>query len=113
MTKEATNTALTDAKKVADVWAQNPQFNMNEVTQDSFKAAMESAQKADDTVETLRGELTVRIDERDAQNAALTELITRALSGIRGFFGPDSPQYERAGGTRKSERKQPTRKTKE
>jgi hypothetical protein len=33
-------------------------------------------------------------------------------NGIRGFFGPDSNQYEQAGGTRKSERKPPTRKAK-
>ena len=43
----------------------------------------------------------------------LTALTTRALSGIRGFFGPDSDEYEQAGGTRKSERRKPTRKTKQ
>jgi len=36
-------------------------------------------------------------------------LTTRALSGMRGFFGPDSNQHEQAGGTRKSKRKPPTR----
>ncbi len=35
----------------------------------------------------------------------LQEMHTRALSGIRGYFGPDSPQYDQAGGVRRSERK--------
>jgi len=39
-------------------------------------------------------------------------LVTRARSGIRSVFGPDSTQYEQAGGTRTSERKTPTRKPK-
>ena len=41
-----------------------------------------------------------------------SQLTTRARSGIRGFFGPDSDEYEQAGGTRTSERKKPTRKVK-
>jgi hypothetical protein len=37
-------------------------------------------------------------------NVEMTKLTTRALSSIRGFFGPDSDECERAGGMRKSER---------
>ncbi len=40
----------------------------------------------------------------------LALLITRAHSGIRAPFGPNSSQYEEAGGVRKSERKRPARK---
>ena len=32
-----------------------------------------------------------------AANATLSQLATRACSGIRGFFGSDSDEYERAG----------------
>lgn len=110
MPKVATNTALVDGKKVYDVWAANPEFVMKDVTQANFKAAMDDAQAADDAVEALRSQLTALINTRDAKNAALTELTTRALSGIRGFFGPDSSQYEQAGGTRSSERKPRTSK---
>lgn len=113
MPKEAVNTALVDAKKVSDVWDENPEFNMKDVTLVNFKAAMTAAQKADDEVETLRGQLGDLINARNARNDELGELTTRALSGIRGFFGPDSSQYERAGGTRTSERKKPTRKSKQ
>lgn len=112
MPKAATNVALVNGKKVADVWNAHPEFAMKDVTLVNFQSAMESAQTADDAVETLRSQLTALINDRDAKNATLTELTTRALSGIRGFFGPDSDEYEQAGGTRTSERKKPTRKTK-
>ena len=110
MPTAATNTALVDGKKVYNVWAANPEFVMKDVTLENFTAAMADAQAADDAVETLRGQLTALLNARDAKNAALTELTTRAMSGIRGFFGPDSDQYEQAGGTRSSERKSRTSK---
>jgi hypothetical protein len=110
MPKQATNLALVDSKKVLDVWTAHPEFNLKDVQLNDFKAAMSDAQSADDAVETLRGQLDVLINQRNAKNAALTELTTRALSGIRGFFGPDSDEYELSGGTRTSERKKPTRK---
>jgi hypothetical protein len=40
----------------------------------------------------------------------LGEWVTRARSGFRAVYGPDSTQYEQAGGTRSSERKKPVRK---
>jgi hypothetical protein len=110
MPKAATNEALVDGKKVHDVWAANPEFVMKDVTLENFTAAMADAQAADDAVETLRGQLTALLNARDAKNATLTEMTTRAMSGIRGFFGPDSDQYEQAGGTRSSERKSRTSK---
>lgn len=45
--------------------------------------------------------------ERDL--AALTE---RMLAGVAARYGKDSNEYEMAGGTRKSERKRPTRQPK-
>ena len=83
---------------------------MKDVRLEDFRAVMSDAQSADDAVETLRGQLDVLSNQRNARTAALTDLTTRALSGIRGFFGPDSDEYEQAGGTRTSERKKPTRK---
>jgi hypothetical protein len=42
----------------------------------------------------------------------LGELCDRLLSGVGAKFGKDSNQYEKAGGTRKSERKKPQKKEK-
>jgi len=107
MPKAATNTALVNGKKVLDVWTAHPDFALKDVTLTNFQTAMEAAQKADDAVETLRIQLTALINQRDAKNTTLTEMTTRALSGIRGYFGPNSDEYEQTGGTRTSERKKP------
>ena len=94
MPKEAIDTALVDGKKVLDVWIDR----MKDLVLDDFKAAMITAQAADDAVETLRGQLDTLINQRNAQNAALLELTTRSLSGIRGYFGPDlDDEHERVG----------------
>jgi hypothetical protein len=45
-----------------------------------------------------------------AAEAELNELNRRFLSAGEAHFGPDSSEYEMLGGTRKSERKRPTRK---
>lgn len=51
-------------------------------------------------------------NERDDLATKLNEVNVRARSGIKGYFGLNSSQYEQAGGTRASERKTPTRKNK-
>src|SRR3989304_5194042 len=110
MAKTAANEVLTDADKIIKVWDDNPTFSMGEVTAASFKADRKAVADADADVEAKRLELTPLLNVRDAKIAAMAELITRALSGIRPTFGPDSSQYEQAGGTRKSEPKPAQRK---
>jgi hypothetical protein len=55
------------------------------------------------------GELTGVKGTRDDKVRQLGDLITRFRSAIRGVYGPDSPVYEQAGGTRASARKSPAR----
>ena len=43
----------------------------------------------------------------DARERKLQDLDTRYLSAIRAKHGPDSDEYEKAGGTRRSDRKRP------
>jgi hypothetical protein len=92
--------------------SENPTFSMGEVTALTLKTDMSTLIAADEAVEEQRQKLTALLNARDAQSATLNELVTRARSGIRAVYGPDSTQYEQAGGTRKSERKTPTRKPK-
>ena len=112
MPKNAANEALKDADKIVKVWTDNPTFTMGDVTLLSFKAEIKAVTDADQAVEDERIQLTALINARDAQIAAMADLTTRARSGIRSTFGPDSTQYEQAGGVRKSERKKPVRKPK-
>ena len=55
-------------------------------------------------------ELTGIRERRDDKLRQVNELVTRFRSGIRSIYGPDSPEYEQAGGTRTSNRKPPKRK---
>jgi len=96
---------LGDAAKIVNVWNANPDLTMGTVTKDTMTTAIAEMQAAHAAVESKRTELTGLMDARDAKAAAAAELVSRARSGIRAAFGPDSAQYEQAGGTRKSERK--------
>ena len=77
---------------------------------DGFKLQMAELQAASAAVESKRTELTGHINSRDAKSSNISEMVSRARSGIRAAFGPDSTEYEQAGGTRKSERKPAKRK---
>ena len=50
-------------------------------------------------------EITPLRNERDDLATKLNGYCTRARSGIKGYFGDNSTEYELAGGTRASERK--------
>jgi hypothetical protein len=65
-----------------------------------------------DQTQQLRTQLTALVNDTNAGGDAVANIITRARSGFRAIFGPDSTQYEQAGGTRASERKRSTRKPK-
>lgn len=93
-----------DAGKVVDVWNANPDFSMGATTKDSMTAAIAALETAHAAVESKRTELTNLMNQRDTQIASLTQLVTRARSGVRAVYGPDSTQYEQAGGTRTSDR---------
>ena len=103
--KVSSGNVVEDAEKIIGVWQANPAFGMMGITLDEFKAAVDDVRGRDTAIKARRQELTGLVDERDDKALALSEWVTRALSGIRSNFGPNSAQYEQAGGTRKSERK--------
>ena len=75
-------------------------------------AALEAEVKsADDLVEAKRAELTPLLNARNDKAARLNAVLVQARKAIAGYFGEDSDEYELAGGTRKSERKSPGRRT--
>jgi hypothetical protein len=105
------NAVLRDAQKIADIWNAHPTFLLNDITQKSFGDMQAAATQLSETVESRRTELQGLINQRDDTVKALRSAIGRARNGIRGFFGPDSSQYDQAGGKRSSERKSPGRRT--
>jgi hypothetical protein len=96
---------LSDAKKVTDVWSKDPTVVLGLMTLEQFNAAVEAAEVADTEVETARNELSGKVDRRDDRAAELQLLITRARSGMRAAYGPNSPEYGQVGVIRSSERK--------
>ena len=109
--KITTARILSQAQKIASVWEANPTFVMGTVTKDGLNAAITSLLNATATVESKRTEMTGLMNGRDDAARALSDLITRARSGVRAAFGTDSPEYEQVGGIRKSERKTRRRST--
>jgi len=95
---------LQDAGKVVDVWNSNPDFTLGTTTKTSITSAISALTTAHAAVETKRTEMTNLMNQRDSQITSLTQLVTRARSGVRAVYGPDSTQYEQAGGTRTSDR---------
>ncbi|MBI5564616.1 MAG: hypothetical protein HY870_06965 [Chloroflexi bacterium] len=64
-----------------------------------------------DNYNTLLSQADRISDELDGLEKELIDLNERMLTGVATQFGKDSPEYEAAGGTRKSERKKPQRKS--
>ncbi|MBO2008905.1 hypothetical protein [Hymenobacter negativus] len=52
------------------------------------------------------------LNKLNGQEKALGAWSSKALSGVKFRYGPDSSEYEMAGGVRQSERKKPVRKPK-
>jgi hypothetical protein len=103
---------LAEAEQIARVWADNPTFSLGELTLAQLQSKITSLRAKRDHAQDLRTQLTAATNDTNTEGDDVSALITRARSGIRAVFGPDSNQYEQAGGTRQSERKRTARKPK-
>ena len=102
---------LSEAEQIARVWTENPTFAMSDLNLAQFQTMIADLRARRSQTEDIRTQLTAAVNDTNSQALAVSDVITRARSGFRTFFGPDSTQYEQAGGTRRSERKRPARKT--
>lgn len=103
---------IAEAEQIARVWTENPTFAIGEPTLAQFQTMITELRTRRDETQTLRTQLTAAINDTNTRSEALNQIISRARSGFRAMYGPDSTQYEQAGGTRTSERKRPARKPK-
>ncbi|MDQ1522100.1 MAG: hypothetical protein QOG00_1122 [Pyrinomonadaceae bacterium] len=109
-TKYKFDTVLADGEQIARVWTENPTFSLGDITLTKLQTKIKDLRAKRDEAETLRTQLTALSNDLNAQTAELSGIVTRARSGFRAVYGPDSTQYEQAGGTRASERKRPSKK---
>src|SRR5437660_7376551 len=66
-------------------------------------------------LEESHSQLSAQMDDSsnrfDAQESLMADWNRRVLSAVEAPYGPDSSEYEMVGGTRKSERKRPSKKS--
>jgi hypothetical protein len=113
-TKVSVDKVLGDSGGIVKVWKKNPQvklgINDSAITLEVYQASIKALTDLTAQIDMMRHNLEGLLDRRADAAALLTNYNTRALSMIRGMFGPDSPEYDQAGGVRTSERKPPVRK---
>ncbi len=103
---------LKSARNIETVWEANPGFEMGDIRLDGFRAIFGEAEALAEEYSRKRIELIGIQHKRDGKARELNRLITRFRSGMRGTYGPDSPQYGQSGAIRASERKSRKRKSK-
>ncbi len=106
----STDSVLLESERIARVWTDNPTFSLGEVTLAGFQAKITEARQKREQLENLRMQVTALSNELEERTNELAAIRTRAMSGFRAVFGPDSTQYEQAGGTRQSEIRRSSRK---
>jgi uncharacterized protein YukE len=98
-------------KRIASVKAIDPTLDLgNGLTVESYQQSIDQVSKAMEAYNTqlsLADSLRSSIKEKEKLLRAFSE---RMLTGVAAKFGKDSEQYQKAGGTKTSERKKPKRK---
>lgn len=101
---------LTECERIVRVWTDNPTFSLGEVTLVSLKEKMAGLREKREHLEALRMQEAALSNEVGTETAELAGIKSRALSGLRAVYGPNSIQYGQGGGTRQDDRRKPARK---
>ena len=99
--------ATSRANKLAEV---NPELAIGSMTLANYQAKVTAARAALDHYNGLLTQADLESDQFDDLEKELKDLSERMLTAVATEYGKDSPEYEAAGGVRKSERKKPVRK---
>lgn len=110
--KYSVDAVLADTERIERVWTANPTFSLGEITLQSLKDKIATLRQKRDQLENVRMQAVALTNEVNASAGELDAIRTRALSGLRAVYGPNSTQYEQGGGTPTSERRRPSPKKK-
>ena len=103
---------LEDASSVKAVWEANPDYRLSNTGLTEFSALYSAVKELDDDYTKKDVELSGALSKREEKARELHGLVVRFRQGMAAHFGPDSPEYGQAGGTRQSQRRSPNRRPK-
>jgi hypothetical protein len=107
----AVGDVLADAKRLLAFMKKHPEFTLKDYTTATLEAEITRLEQRNADLQKHREDEIPLLNDRNDQLKTVRSATTRARSGVKGYFGPDSSEYEEVGGTRASERKKPVRKT--
>ena len=102
--------ALGEAAGVKTVWESNPDFKLGNIGLNEYMSVYTAAKELDEDYAKKDVELSGALSKREEKARELHALVVRFRKGMLAHFGPDSPEYGQAGGTRESQRRPSTRK---
>ena len=101
---------LEEAASTRTVWESNPDFKLGNIGLNEYTSVYTAAKELDEDYAKKDVELSGALSKREEKVRELHALVVRFRKGILAYFGPDSPEYGQAGGTRESQRRSPNRK---
>jgi hypothetical protein len=113
MARKKVDDLIADLEKILRVFTKNPELKVGDITAQSLGTTISDLRGKSTELEDAKTLATRLVNELEDQVGGGRQVQTRGLSGIRAAFGPDSSEYEEAGGVRTSERKKPSKKKKE
>jgi hypothetical protein len=105
------NEVTADAGTLLAIWKANPDMKIKDLTLPAYEKAGFAFEEVQTRYTVAEREYTNVTTERNILGGELNRMNVHVRAAIRGYFGPDSPEYEKAGGTRASDRRRPARRT--
>jgi hypothetical protein len=102
---------VADAETGLAIWKSNTDMKTKDLTLAGYEKAKEAFEAAQSRFKELEREFQGVTTERNVLGEELNGMNVRVRATIKGYFGPDSPEYEKAGGTRTSDRRHPGRRS--
>ncbi len=112
-TKLYPTNVIEEAQDVLNAWGQiGDTVTFGDLNKEALSNELNQVPEVVSQLSNLEIQMTDVRNTRDALYQSIWDKVKRIRSGVKGIYGDDSTQYEMVGGTRKSERKTPARKTK-
>src|SRR5689334_18940381 len=95
--------ALEDAVRIKTVLDANPDFKVGKFGSEDLQNAYTATKELFDEYTKKEFELSGTLGRRDQKARELWNLVVSFRRAFQAHFGPDSPEYGQAGGTRESQ----------